>query len=225
MYTIKYANSDIEKLIKAYLENNLTLKICLDEVGVFYKNVTIEDIENINDYFLLTFSTTSLTMQDKDDNELYHLKYRIGKKSSLLDCVSVSKTSRSITLLNQEKVNYILITSRKCFQIILSENIYNTFDIVKSLLDENRSMVGIRDVFYTLKDAIDIATMPQIIISDNKGSEMIIKDGFIDTYIEYLNRGENTLRLIFDDGEVYFESIERKNVTSDFIENIKRKEK
>ena len=239
MYTkkINYVNDAILKKYEFELEENENLVKIMDDIVMHFKNISFSDIKKVDEDYEISFISNKkemlafvcleenkLTYQSMD-NDVKIVK-NISKYCDVLEGITYNNRRRFVIsntdFLRMNTFRYI--DDKNCFNIILKfkykkEEIKN---IINSLLDENRAINSIRDIYYNISENIDLSDKSLLIQSPNGKNIINVYNGKLMNYIETRKMNDYEEIMYLDGGEFYIKKTIKDNLDPERIPFVKK---
>ena len=189
-YGVQLVLSQSENVFNIYLDF-LKKKIYLEKPGKLYQEV-------YDDYPRRIY---------EPDGYYYHNNER-----------SITKKAIFQNSIDKEKVHHYELNENGNHYVIIIKNINTVLDdekIIVELLNRKTKYNTVRDVFIAINEILDI-NVCSIRIADSKGSNVDIRNGKINQYIEYKQINNEYQKIYLDNDKFY---IERK-IKEEYQDNL-----
>ncbi len=179
-----YLNEEIASKFNLFIKEDKCLIKGISEISHTYINCVFEDIKVINDEYLVTIKGSNLEIEITINKNglLESIKY-IGSKIEEFENKGRKVISRES---NENTCQYEYYDNNgNNFNIyIYSCNLISKGRIIYELLDENRSMEGIKDIYYAIRNAIDLNNVTLSIGSNDRESYLYVVNNIVIKYCE-----------------------------------------
>ncbi len=172
-------------------------KIYVGTGGMIYR-------EEYNNIPVLKMRPNGLLFKN-NDRELYkELKYNLSKENNV-------KYYR----LNECGNNFTIILD------VVNDD-FDEDNFAYTLLFDTTKYYRIRELFIRLQELVNTKNV-NIKLADSKGSNIVLEDGVIKNYVEYIEEDKQWTKIYLEDGEFYYEKLVKdvyKDNLTDYVKKL-----
>ena len=218
----------IDNILCTYFNSDNVLKI-MDVINDEYNTQII--ISSNNSLINLYVDILDKKIKIYDDTKQYITIYddipkmTVYPNGYLYQNENISIYKRPIVnLTNENKLFYEVNDTSNTYTIIIDcKNIqYNENDLINRLL--NNKKTSIKDLFLDITKYLNI-NLFDIKIADSKGSIIVVQNGELIKYIEYIENKDNYSKVYLENNDFYMERMVKENYNDESLHLLKNRRK
>jgi len=247
MFNLTFADKKKKKLYDKIKNENYFIEEILEQLLLKYPKIMVDDI-------LLTKKGFQILLSTDDDKIVLTCDYiecktylfcdnwnckiiysNVIKKNYVPIGREYRKDNHKVLwyysdTVNPHKYKYeFLDGSDKTYEINIHKDKPDGIDdyfIINNLLDDNTNITRIKDLLVLLNGLIDLGTCElKIKDNDDKESSIIVYNGVLTRYVEYMEDDNSEYKIYLENGEFYKDTITREELQESPVSFVKKKGK
>ncbi len=243
MSNVKFTDERIKELYKRLIREHHGLAGIVLSLVQENNGVIIDNIDNSEKGIKLSVYDSTDTFKNEIEIDLLNKKIYVSRNKVPYQEVYDDYTRKNILpiahqyegadrkiikkisyLIGDKNVKYYELEERGSTYTILLDvknNLFEEDDFIQKILYNTSRYNSIRDLFVTINEIVDTNCV-DVKLADSKGGNVVIQDGKVQKYVEYIEEDNQYTKIYMQNGEFYYERRVKEQYEDNLTSYIKK---